>query len=167
MSLRFGPWLNNQNFNPVFGNRNNRIMTLKSAFEDVLETTLAAVSGIIGKLEYIAGLRDGNKKYMHWGLQRLHGEEASQQALAEAHRLLFLNILRAPLRMLKDDLKQSSDAQQAAPHEYAESLRMRQQNILPQDLGGGSVRHFNSVLRALSSLASNRAKTRPDANRPA
>ncbi len=100
-------------------------MTLKSALDDVLKTTLAAVSGIIGKLEYIAGLRDGNKKYTHWGLQRLHGEEATQQALAEAHRLFFLNILRAPLRMLKEDLKQSSDAQQAAPHEYAESLRTR------------------------------------------
>ncbi len=109
-------------------------MTLKSALDDVLKTTLAAVSGIIGKLEYI---------------------------------LFFLNILRAPLRMLKEDLKQSSDAQQAAPHEYAESLRMRQQDMLPQDLAGGSARHFNSVLHALSSLASNRAKTRPDANRPA
>ncbi len=136
-------------------------MTLKSALDDVLKTTLAAVSGIIGKLEYIAGLRDGNKKYTHWGLQRLHGEEATQQALAEAHRLFFLNILRAPLRMLKEDLKQST------PHEYAESLRMRQQDMLPQDLAGGSARHFNSVLHALSSLASNRAKTRPDANRPA
>src|SRR6059036_2977772 len=33
--------------------------------------------------------------------------------------------------MLKEDLKQSSDAQQAAPHEYAESLRLRQQDMLP------------------------------------
>src|SRR6266446_8864209 len=132
MSLRFGPTAQQAGLDPVFGNRNNRIMTLKSALDDVLKTTLAAVSGIIGKLEYIAGLRDGNKKYTHWGLQRLHGEEATQQALAEAHRLLFLNILRAPLRMLKDDLKQSSEAGQATPHEYAESLRMRQQNMLPR-----------------------------------
>jgi len=167
MSLRFDRKTQQAGLDPVFGNRNNGMMTLKSALDDVLKTTLAAVSGIIGKLEYIAGLRDGNKKYTHWGLERLHGEEATQQALAEAHRLLFLNILRTPLRMLKDDLKQSSEAQQAAPHEYAESLRMRQQDMLPQDLAGGSARHFNSVLHALSSLASNRAKTRPDANRPA
>src|SRR5438093_10995840 len=106
-------------------------MTLKSALDDVLKTTLAAVSGIIGKLEYIAGLRDGNKKYTHWGLQTLHGEEATQQALAEAHRLFFLNILRAPLRMLKEDLKQSSDAQKAAPHEDAESLPIAQPGHVP------------------------------------
>src|SRR6266702_2780710 len=134
MSLRFGPTAQQAGLDPVFGNRNNRIMTLKSALDDVLKTTLAAVSGIIGKLEYIAGLRDGNKKYTHWGLQRLHGEEATQQALAEAHRLFFLNILRAPLRMLKEDLKQSSDAQQERnPNYLADNfgvLRMPQDSHL-------------------------------------
>src|SRR5205807_9453430 len=118
MSLRFGPPAQQAGLDPVFGNRNNRIMTLKSALDDVLKTTLAAVSGIIGKLEYIACLRDGNKKYTHWGLQRLHGEEVTQQALVEVHRLLILNILRALLRMLQDDLQQSSEDQQEAPHEY-------------------------------------------------
>jgi hypothetical protein len=137
-------------------------MTLKSALEDVLSTTVAAVSGIIGKLEYIAGLREGKEKYAHWGLQHIHGQEATQKALAEAHRLLFLNILRTPLRTLRDDLKQSSQAAQSGPQEYTQSLR--QKNLLPQDLAGGSARHFNSVLRALSSLVSTRAKTPPDAN---
>jgi hypothetical protein len=137
-------------------------MTLKSALEDVLNTTLAAVSGIIGKLEYVAGLREGGGKYTHWGLQRIHGQEATQKALAEAHRLLFLNILRTPLRTLRDDLKQSGVGGQSASQEYAASLPRK--NLLPPDLGGGSARHFNSVLRALSSLVSNRAKTPPDAN---
>src|SRR5881628_1912002 len=75
MSLRFDPTARQAGLNPVFGNRNNRIMTLKSALEDVLDTTLAAVSGIIGKLEYIAGLRDGSKKYTHWGLQGCMGRK--------------------------------------------------------------------------------------------
>src|SRR5439155_23790795 len=107
MSLRFGPTAQQAGLNPVFGNRNNRIMTLKSACEDVLDTTLAAVSGIIGKLEYIAGLRDGSKKYTHWGVQRLHGEQATQQAVAEARRLFFLNILRMVLQLLKEVLTDS------------------------------------------------------------
>src|SRR5256885_16634284 len=107
MSLRFGPTAQQAGLDPVFGNRNNRIMTLKSALDDVLKTTLAAVSGIIGKLEYIAGLQKGNKKYTHWGLQRLHGEKTTQQALAEAHRLIFLNILRGLCRRCQDDFKQT------------------------------------------------------------
>jgi hypothetical protein len=162
MSLRFGRLIQKTGLNPVFRKQNNKIMTLKSALEDVLNTTLAAVSGIIGKLEYIAGLREGGEKYTHWGLQRIHGQEATQKALAEAHRMLFLNILRTPLRILRDDLKQSGDARQTAPQEYAENLR--QKNLLPLDLAGGSSRHFNSVLRALSSLASTRTKTPPDAS---
>ena len=32
-------------------------MTLKSALQDVKETTLAAVSGLLGKLAYLASLR--------------------------------------------------------------------------------------------------------------
>jgi hypothetical protein len=32
-------------------------MTLKSALQDVKETTLAAVSGLLGKLAYVASLR--------------------------------------------------------------------------------------------------------------
>src|SRR5437667_4724103 len=110
MSLRFGPTAQQAGLDPVFGNRNNRIMTLKSALDDVLKTTVAAVSGIIGKLEYIAGLRDGNTKYTHWGLQRVHGEEATQQALGEAHGLFSLNSLRAPQALLKEGEKQSSEA---------------------------------------------------------
>ena len=143
-------------------------MTLKTALEDVVDTTLAAVSGIIRKFEYIAGLRiDESNKYSHWGLQKIHGERAAQQALAEAHRLLFLKILRTPLRTLKSDLRESSKASQMAPHDYAENLRARQKSMLPQDLGGGSERHFSSVLHALSRLVSNRAKTPPDASPPA
>src|SRR6059058_1435485 len=118
MSLRFGPTAQQAGLNPVFGNRNNRIMTLKSALEDVLDTTLAAVSGIIGKLEYIAGLRDGSKKYTHWGFQRLHGEEATEQALAEAHLLLFLFDLRAFVGLLKEDCTEYSDAQRVAVKQH-------------------------------------------------
>ena len=48
--------------------------------------------------------------YSHWGLTRAYGEVAAQQALAEAHRLLFLRLLRTPLRTLRDDVMVSSEA---------------------------------------------------------
>src|SRR3989442_5089633 len=126
MSLRFGPTAQQAGLDPVFGNRNNRIMTLKSALDDVLKTTLAAVSGIIGKLEYIAGLRDGNKKYTQWGLQRLHGEEDTKQALAEAHRLFFLKFLREPLWMFIEELMLFSTALMPPTPACTRSLIMTQ-----------------------------------------
>ncbi len=143
-------------------------MTVRSALEDLAGTTLAAVSGILGKLVYLASLRGApGAPYAHWGLSRVHGEGASQEALAEAHRQLFLKILRTPLRALRDDMTVSSGASQRQPREYIEDLRGRLPSLLPQDLGGGSARHLSSVLHALSSLASPPAETPPGAIPPA
>jgi hypothetical protein len=141
-------------------------MTLKSALDDVLDVTLSAVSGIVGKLEYFSSLRERPNAYSHWGLARVYGEGVAQQALAEAHRAFFLVILRTSLRTLRDDVEVSSRERQKPADEYVADLRSRLPSLLPSDLGGGSERHFSSVLHALSSLASNQAKTRPHATHP-
>lgn len=163
-------------------------MTLKSPLEDVLGTTLAAVAGVVGKIEYIASLRDfPSGAYSHWGLSRAYGDSAAQQALAEAHRLLFLTLLRTPLRKLRDDVVASYQAtnsggasggvsgnesgnesgKKITAGEYLESLGKRLPALMPRDLDGGSARHFSSVLRALSILVSNPAEVPPEAIPPA
>ena len=58
-------------------------MTLKSALQDVKETTLAAVSGLLGKLAYLASLRRGQGRYEHWGMELVHGPESSERALKD------------------------------------------------------------------------------------
>lgn len=126
------------------------------------------MSGIVGKIEYVASLRQaGSGSYSHWGLTRAYGEQAAQQALAEAHRLLFLKLLRTPLCVLRDEVMVSSGALQMPAGEYVESFRGQLAALLPPDLSGGSARHFSSVLHALSILVSNPAKTPPGAIRPA
>ncbi|MGH9649198.1 MAG: hypothetical protein ACRD3I_01880, partial [Terriglobales bacterium] len=65
-------------------------MAFLSASEDFLTTTLAALPGVWGKLQYLSGLRNEAGDYDHWGLTRLHGEAAVQRALGEAHRDVFL-----------------------------------------------------------------------------
>ncbi len=143
-------------------------MALQSALEDLLGTTLAGVTGIVGKIEYVAGLRDAQSGgYSHWGLSRAYGEQAAQQALAEAHRLLFLKVLRTPLRALRDDVVLSSGALQMSAGEYLKKVRNQMPALLPEDLSGGSARHFSSVLDALSILVSDPVKTRLEATRPA
>jgi hypothetical protein len=143
-------------------------MALKSALEDLSATTLAGVVGTVGKIEYLASLRDAaSGNYSHWGLTRAYGEVAAQQALAEAHRLLFLRLLRTPLRTLRDDVMVSSEALKMTAGEFMERLRNQAPALLPQDLDGGSARHFSSVLFALSSLLSAPVRTPPDAIPPA
>jgi hypothetical protein len=145
-----------------------RKMALKSALEDLLGTTLAGVAGTVGKIEYLASLRDAaSGTYSHWGLTRAYGEMAAQTALAEAHRLLFLRLLRTPLRALRDDVVLSSGALKITAGEFMERLRSQAPALLPPELGGGSARHFSSVLHALSSLLSAPGDSPPDATPPA
>jgi len=93
--------------------------------------------------------------------------ERSQQALADAHRGLFQELLRTPLRDLRRDVVVSSANSELPPEEYVENLRQHLAELLPKDLGGGSARHFSSVLAALSNLVARRAPSPPDANPPA
>lgn len=139
-------------------------MTLLSAFEDLVSRTLSALPGTLEKLEYVAGLKQADGRYTHWGLAKVHGEAAVQEAVAEAHSLLIGEMLRTPLRSLMEDAKSSCAARQRPAVPYLEELSKRTTSLLPSQAGGESTRHFNSVLHALSALArSQQRATRPGA----
>lgn len=133
-------------------------MTLLSASEDVLATTLAALPGVWGKLQYVSGLRNQEGRYHHWGLERLHGEAAVQRALGAAHRDVFLDILRTPLAPLFEKAALSAADQELDAVSYLSQLSARRQALLPPDLGGGMEAHFSSILKALSKLAQARSR---------
>ena len=132
-------------------------MTYLSASEDVLTTTVASLPGVWGKLHYLAGLRAEDGAYEHWGLTRLHGEAAVQRALSEAHREVFLEILRTPLAPLLEDAILSAADQELDAVTYVAQLSARWLELLPPDPGGGLEAHFSSVLKALSKLAQARS----------
>ena len=132
-------------------------MVLKSVQEDLRARTLQAVTGLLGKLQYFASLRQDDGSYMHWGLSRVYGEEAAQGALAEAHRHLVSSILQTPLRKLVQDADESSQSKGIEPREFLADLQRCEGQTLPGDPGAGYRRHLSSVLRALSALT----KTRP------
>lgn len=131
-------------------------MTLKSALEDLSETTLKAVSGLLAKLDYVAGLRKKGGTYYHWGLSRVHGERQAQEALEQTHRSLLSRVLRAPIRSLAADVEASSQQRGVPPAEYLNDLRARGDQMLPPNASGGADRHFSSVLTALLSLLKRR-----------
>ncbi len=116
--------------------------------------TLSAFPGLLSKLDYLAGLRHPDTGlYSHWGLARVYGETAAQQAMIEAHGLLVAEILRTPLRKLMEDAADASAAHGAAAEDYLDDLQERCTTLFPEQLGSGSSRHFSSVLHALSALA--------------
>jgi hypothetical protein len=134
-------------------------MTLKSALQDVKETTLAAVSGLLGKLAYLASLRRAQGRYEHWGMELVHGPESSERALKAAHAEIVAGVLRTPIASLVEDLDESSRGSGVAAHAYVEGMRAHVADLLPgerQDSPAAS--HLSSVLLALSSLAKHRGR---------
>ncbi len=134
-------------------------MTLKSALQDVKETTLAAVSGLLGKLVYLASLRRAQGRYEHWGMELVHGPDSSERALKTAHAEVVAGVLRAPLAALIEDLNESSRAAGVAPHAYVEEMRERFADLLPGERPDApDASHLSSVLLALSTLEKNRGR---------
>lgn len=133
-------------------------MSLFSAFDDFLQTTLQSVEGTLGKLDYVSGLRtEEPAEYVHWGLARVHGEREAQQAVAEVHRLVFSEVLSTPIGLLLEDVCQCSGQDEI--ERYLDELHRHQDNMLPANSSDGSVKHFSSVLHALSLLAQARQET--------
>jgi hypothetical protein len=134
-------------------------MTLKSALQDFKETTLAAVSGLLGKLTYLASLRRKQGRYEHWGMESVHGHESSERALKTAHAEVVAGVLRAPLASLVDDLKEASRKSGVEPQAYVDGMQEHFDDLLPGDHNDSPVAsHLNSVLVALSSLEKNRGR---------
>jgi len=62
-------------------------MNAESALQDLRETTLAAVAGLLARLSYLGSLRRQEGGYRHWGLSLVHGDESSERALKSgSHR---------------------------------------------------------------------------------
>jgi hypothetical protein len=139
-------------------------MTLKSALQDLRETTLAAISGLLAKLAYLASLRRREGGYLHWGMSLVHGEESSERALKAAHTEVLSTVLRTPITELVEDLRGSSQDNEKTATAYVEGLREQFNALLPSPQDAASARHLNSVLVALSSLEKNRKRATPSAS---
>ena len=131
-------------------------MTLKSAFEDLSRTTLRAVFGCIGKLEYLAGLRAHEGDYEHWGFGKVHGQATANKTLGAAHREAVAEVLSTPLAQLLEDVEKASQESGVEVEGYLENLVKRGDALLPDKPGAGSARHLSSVLHALSGLIRHR-----------
>ncbi|MGA9308010.1 MAG: hypothetical protein WBW31_21615 [Candidatus Sulfotelmatobacter sp.] len=139
-------------------------MTLKSALQDLRETTLAAVSGLLAKLAYLGSLRRREGGYLHWGMTLVHGEESSERALKAAHTEVLSTVLRTPVADLVEDLRESSRDNQQTAEAYVDGMRQQLSALLPSPQDAPTARHLNSVLIALSSLEKNRKVATPSAS---
>src|SRR5271170_826311 len=139
-------------------------MTLKSALQDLRETTLDAVSGLLAQLAYLGSLRRREGGYLHWGMSLVHGDESSERALKAAHTEVLSTVLRTPLNDLLEDLRESSEDSRITATAYIEGMREQFPELLPSPEDPASARHLNSVLVALSSLEKSQKRATPSAS---
>ena len=120
-------------------------MTLLSAYEDFVVRTLASLPGVLGKLVYLGSLRTDAGDYCHWGLSRTFGQDRASEALAQAHTEAWLEVLRTPIPAL---FAETQDLEMGS-----ETWRGQREKLTPPEVSGGTKRHFNSILLALSLLS--------------
>ena len=126
-------------------------MTFRSAETDLRETTLAAFSSGLARLEYLASLRTPAGQYEHWGLAKIYGAEEAERVLRVAHQQQLDAILRQPMA----ELYAEAEATPAVLERKAEEL-------LPP-AGGLGEAHFSLVWGALRAVARRRRSRRPAA----
>ncbi len=74
--------------------------------EDLWRNTISAIPSDLGKLVYLASLRDPNSGcYHHYGLETIYSPEQSDRALRQSHLELFYGWLKKPLAEQKEDLE--------------------------------------------------------------
>ena len=138
-------------------------MARHSAQQDLRDTSLKSIQGGLNKLQYLADLRDSSDSpYSHWGLARVHGEEAASRALADEHRRLLAIVLATPVEKLLQDVQRCSEVCGTTPEVFVEKLCARKvSSLLPPGSDSATEAHLSSVLAALSALV----KFQADANR--
>ncbi len=134
-------------------------MTLLSASEDFSKRTLAHLSGALPRLHYIAGLRDGNGRYRHWGLARTYGEQVAHETAVLAHFEALTDVLRSSLPRLYAEVVRWDVATAAGAERCLAELLQSLPRLLPSNASATSRRHLNSILLALHALARARANS--------
>jgi hypothetical protein len=127
-------------------------MTFKSAYDDLRQRTVEKIPGTLRRLNYVAGLRSLAGDYAHWGLERVHGAAAAQDAFVQMHRALIKTILRTRLGTLQEDLGQSSQAEGLSSTSYASRLSEGLSRLLPSNCPKETELHLLSVLETLATL---------------
>ena len=131
-------------------------MRLKSAIEDFEANTLGAVPGSLGRLFYVGRLQGsngtGNGTYEHWGLAKVYGDEAAQDAIRVSHRILLSEILKKPLAALLKDVLASCSNERLTERDFLARLAQTS----PKPLSPAARAHLGSVLNALSALVESR-----------
>jgi len=123
-------------------------MRLRSAYDDLMERTMGAVSGILGRLRFLGSIQSSRNEYEHWGLERTYGKEPARCAIRKAHTEALLEELSTPIAALWSEGISAAERENMPATDYARSLATLI-NCVPGELCGGSEKHHQYVIMSL------------------
>jgi hypothetical protein len=135
----------------LFGVLKAEPMNLTSANDDFLRT-LKSVPGLVGKICYMARLRNDSGDYEHWGLKKIHGYEQALESMATAHKIIFAEILRSRLANLYSEAE-AKRLQCGDEEEFLKQLQHLRAMGVPRHCGKRQHLHFSAVIEAVLALA--------------
>src|SRR5579862_1393309 len=127
-------------------------MRLLSAYEDLSERTMSGIVGTLSKVRFLSSIRSSPEDYQHWGLERTYGKASANSAMKKAHTEAFIEELSVSVVQLWNELRSAAETGGEEPAKYAESLLGLIDNA-PEELGGGSEKHHQYVVKSLYLLA--------------
>jgi len=97
------------------------------AATDLWRHTLSQIPTVLGRIEYLASLRNSKTgRYEHHGLELRFGGDSANDTLRESHEESFSGWLALPLEEQKYQIEQYLDAQEEPAKEIVEAwLRLK------------------------------------------
>ena len=120
-------------------------MPLRKPTEDFLRGSIHPLVGKFVRLCYFSEVRDSESEYQHWGLERTYGEAAAKKAMAEAHSLVWADLMQSTIQDLEVDFRASLDESQRS--ELTHNVR-----LIPHNDCGALPRHFHFLVQTINQL---------------
>jgi len=133
-----------------FDETESKAERISSARRDIQDRTLNKIRVPLGRLVYLASLRDySSGRYYHDGLSMRFSEQVAAEALKQEHMEVFRELAHTPLQTVVEQLERYLDS---LHEDRAESLQTWEtlepyRVVVPLGAGGLAIRLFLSNVR--------------------
>ena len=123
----------------ISGTKSTKVSAAKADWEK----TVDAVSGLFGKLVYLAGLRDDSTgNYRHYGFSRRYSDELTSTILSATHEEIFSEWLTMSIEQQRSDIEEHWREQGSDPNLIVENWLILEpyRRLIPASRPSGGTR---------------------------
>jgi hypothetical protein len=141
-----------------------KLVSVKDAYEDILQRTLSGISCDLARLVYLASTRDYNTgTYHHEGLAARFSADVARKALEIAHRQIFYRVSAYSLEELTEEVEIYLKSSRESPLEVLRAWQNLEpyRIAVPMEINPAVARLFLSNIRLALAIFRHRQKPFP------